>query len=187
MKIIIYDASDKSLVGWSWAVGVRLFCLLGLAKHYVAARSWQEALHGALDIAVAHRVTQIEYWGHGAPGQLVLAGRLLARSGPEADLLGAVGALLEPGALVWFRTCASFAGLSGQSLASALAAALNCRVAGSTYNIGFPWHSGQRSLRPGATPAWSDTEGLEGNRPLWSKYRAPNTVGFWAQRLPEDW
>jgi hypothetical protein len=103
-------------------------------------------------------------------------------------LLASLGRALEPNAFVWLRTCASFAGGPGRSLATSLVKTMSCRVAGSTFNIGFPWHSGQHSLRPDAVPGWSITEGLDDKgKPLGSAKKAPHTVPFTAMSLPDAW
>ena len=188
MKIAIYDAAEKSPVGLSWALGARLFKLLGYFKHVIPAHNWSDALRDAIALSVKTPVTEIQFWGHGSPGGVYVAGEPLEAHATHRLLLTELQHVLAPDAFVWFRTCASFAGASGRTFAVAVVSKMKCRVAGSTFNIGFPWHSGQHSLRPGETPYWGASEGLNlKNEPLGSRRSAPNTIVFNRMSLPESW
>jgi hypothetical protein len=188
MKLAIYDAAENSFVGWSWAAGAKLYKASGYFQHVVPAKSWADGLRKVNDLTARYKINEIQFWGHGSPGRVSIAGQPLDVNGDHKILLTLLGRSLEPNSFVWLRTCASFAGGPGRTLASSLVKTLNCRVAGSTFNIGFPWHSGQHSVRPDALPAWPITEGLDAAlKPKGSSKKAPHTVPFSAMSLPDAW
>ena len=109
----------------------------------------------------------MQYWGHGRRGRAFVAGDSL-----DLDSLRGSSARLErlravrsafttaPAARgLWFRTCETLGGESGQAFARAYSDFFTQRVAGHTHVIGF-WQSGLHSLMPGASPGWSAHEGL---------------------------
>jgi hypothetical protein len=187
MKIAIYDASESRPLGWSWAVGSRLLSL----THFdavIGARTWEEALGRATTAGQKRRVSEIQFWGHGSPGRILIKDQVLDPRSGHKKLLHGLRDVLEDEALIWFRVCAAFAADRGQKLATSLASELGRRVASSTHNIGFPWHSGQRSLAPGQAPEWDAREGLdEDGEPVWSRRRAPNTIMFLDMKIPRGW
>lgn len=188
MKIAMYDATENKPIGWAWAFGAWLFKVLGLVQHVVAAESWADGLQQCYAIAKKNKIREIQFWGHGYPGFLFVNKEALLPNSAHRLLLAGLGEQLEEGALFWFRTCSSFAGTSGHVLARNIAGMLRRRVAGSTFIIGAPWHSGQHSLEPGAIPSWSTEEGLDAKgEPMKSSKKAPNTLFFARMRLPSGW
>lgn len=188
MKLAIYDAAENSPIGWSWAAGARLYKASGLFQHVVAARSWTQGLQDAVALARKYRFDEVQFWGHGRPGRISVDGESLKVNHDHRRLLVNLGFALEPDALLWFRVCSAFAGAPGHRLAIDLMKTTQRRVASSTFIIGFPWHSGQRSLRPGESPTWSLTEGLAADGELLpSRANAPHTLPFTATRLPSGW
>lgn len=188
MKIAVYDAAETSFVGLTWRFGAQFHKMGGHFQHVVAARSWASALDACIDFTTDNVVDEIQFWGHGNPGGAFINKQALDVSKEHKTRLFTLGAMLEPNALFWLRTCASFAGAQGHAFASRFAATLDRRVAGSTHNIGFPWHSGQHSVRPGKTPDWSISEGLSRlGQPLESARHAPNTLPFSKMSLPPTW
>jgi hypothetical protein len=183
MRVIVYDATDNTLVGLSWKATAPLMVAAGVVDLRIPVVSWG---HLVARLEALRGVTQVQFWGHGSPGKAYVQN---AGIGPFVDMDAAadIRKALAPGALWWWRTCASFAGAQGHRFAVSWARALSCRVAGSTFNIGFPWHSGVHSVVPGQTPAWSTGEGMKDGRTLWSTPRAPNTLPTWAMEIPEDW
>ena len=187
MRLIIYDAAENTPVGWSWAIGARLFRFSGQVQHVVAARTWAQGLQDALSLATKNRITEVQFWGHGSPGRVYVAGESLKPTRDHQRALLDLSNALDPQALIWLRTCSSFAGPSGHRFALDLSVRTGRRVAGSTFLIGL-WHSGQHSLRPGQTPSWPLTEGLDAAlQPLWSQADAPNTLPFSQMDLPPSW
>jgi hypothetical protein len=92
--------------------------------------------------------------------------------------------------LLWFRICSLFTGKPGQSFARTWADDLGCQIAGHTFIIGFPFHSGAYVLRPGEVPSWSELEGVKSgtaDQPreiYWSRRAYPNTIWTWQTRPP---
>ena len=185
MKILIYDATQKTIPGTSWVIGSWLYrrrfdCV-------VDAVTWREALEKSAQFARTHPVDEVQYWGHGVPGGMYLGKECLLSYAAHHDPLAAFGAALAPNALVWFRVCAAFAGDHGKEYAERLVKLTQRRCASSTYDIAL-WHSGQHSLRPGDKPTWPSTEGLDKDgKPLWSARGLPNTIPFAQMTFPLTW
>jgi len=185
-KIMIYDAAEASPVGWSWKVGAPVFWALCGFDAIAGVRSWAEGLAWLYTQGQAADVDEIHIWGHGRPGAPLIAGKPIDAS--VASLVAALGRTLRPSSVVWFRSCATFAGKSGQSFARWVASALGCKVAGHTYNIGFPFHSGLRVVDSRHDPAWPQDEGLsETGEPLWSGPTQPRTILFARNSVPARW
>jgi hypothetical protein len=200
VKVIVYDATaTDTFIGSSWALVADYFGLMRLCDIVVEASSWEQAF---TKMAALKRVDEVQVWCHGWAGSATIgkgarADRFSAASFEEGHehfrSLRAFSNRLQPDALFWLRTCASFAGSPGHRFAKTLATFLRCRVAGSTHNIGFPWHSGIRSLRPGFAPSWPLTEGIAEGTPdqpkkfLPSGSVRPNTLFFMKTRIPEAW
>ena len=94
---------------------------------------------------------------------------------------------LKPTSLIWFRTCSTFQGGSGQSLAKHLSNSLNCVVAGHTRIIGL-LQGGLHTIRPGEHPSWSVDEGefKQGIIPVWLKW-GNNTITCFHTKIPHGW
>jgi hypothetical protein len=178
-KVIIYDATENTLLGMSWALGACLYKLLGRANHVIAARTWEQAFSELVNL---RDVDEVQYWGHGSPGTVYLNGFEL----PMEMLKRAFWAMSDTGTgMWWWRTCASFSGARGQRFAMECVKLLGVAVAGSTYNIGF-WHSGVHVLSPGETPYWSLAEGEGDGKLLMSGAKEPNTILFLGNTPPEE-
>lgn len=183
MRVVLYDSRERSPVGLSWAAGARMMCTLGVVDVVIPCTSWTQAL---TTVAGLRGVEQVQFWGHGSPGGVYINGDKLTADDIDQRVRDACQAL-RPTGLWWFRTCATFAGAPGQGFAAKWAAISHRRVAASTFNIGFPWHSGVHSVVPGQSPAWSTSEGISDGRVQWSSARAPHTVTTWSMSIPEDW
>lgn len=217
MRLMIYDETDvtsnlrRLKASGSWPLGVSLLDFnvpVGLSHSWFVGGQVYRALrrvdvckgfrawHLALEWLAGHdKVTEIQYWGHGSPGCVWMDGTALradAFAGPYAEILKKVAARLAPGALVWFRTCATFGADAGQLFARKWAQGLGCRVAGHTHNIG-PWQSGLHSLRPGQVPDWMPGEGIakgDATRPVKMKGSScflPHTLNCLRGEVPSDW
>ena len=200
LRLVVYDATGhgrswfQPLLTASWRVGS------GLYRHYphatrvdaiYGATSWTDAVAWLASVQPGVAVDEIQYWGHGLPGRVFIAGDVLTSSslaaGPLAEDWRAVAARLSSASLVWFRTCGAFGGPAGQAFATTTARFFDCRVAGHTFVIG-PVQSGLHSLTPTTSPSWSVEEGqttaggLRGSSP-WS----PNTISFLHGAVPAGW
>ena len=164
-RLLIYDNGDKLTPTW-W------FGSLLRADRFDArkgCKSWAEAL----DWVNSHsRISHLEYWGHGAPGQVILNKEALTERSfviqKTQKQLEALKQRLTPNALVWFRTCSTFKGTDGHRFATKWAGVdgLNCRIAAHTHAIGLV-QSGLRTLKAGGTPDWSVRDG--GPSRVWIK------------------
>jgi hypothetical protein len=200
VRILIYDGVHRKgerLLRAAWAVGARLYRVLGWVDAAYGARSWLDAL--AWLSARGGSIDEIQFWGHGKWGMVFIDNDILSvaslRAGHEhhAHLLQ-IAAKLSPRAdsLVWFRTCETFGARAGQAFAKELSQLLNARVAGHTHVIGL-LQSGLHGLSPGEDPHWSELEGIAkgtAESPRESEYssaQAPRTLHFMNGRFPEAW
>ncbi len=179
MRVLIYDAVETNL---GLAAGWRIGSLFYKFDEVIPATSWNQVFEKLL--AIPGTIHEIQWWGHGNPGIAVLNGLALNQNNANWPLLK--NKLPTNGSgLIWFRCCASFQGEKGKKFALDLANKLNCKVAGHTYNIGFPFHSGLHSVTPLKIPSWSNIEGLgiDGKTKSSSLF-APNTIYMWQDKLP---
>lgn len=159
------------------------------------ATSWDEAL--AWLAQAQEPVGELQYWGHGHWGRVLVAADELDASAlrPGHRLHAGLESLrdrLAPDALVWFRTCEAFGANAGQDFAMRLADWLGARVAGHTHVIGA-LQSGLHGLRPGKRPDWPPDEGVAEGTPA-SPVRAhksapgrPRTITCLDGRVPGAW
>jgi hypothetical protein len=177
----------------TWKVGGWLYGRLGLLDAWQGATTWREALEWLATYGEGP-IAEIQYWGHGNWGCLLMDRVRLDVSAFERDhelheLLVRVKARLMPEArsLLWFRTCETFGTESGHRFARACADFFDATVAGHTYVIAWA-QSGLHTLRPGETPQWSIEEGLgpDPKRARWSGFTKPNTISFLHGAIPEE-
>jgi hypothetical protein len=180
----------------AWGTGSLLYRALGRLDATRGVASWDEALAWLAEFRPDEPIAEVQYWGHGKWG-LARADRqplsidALSRTHPLHAPLRAVAKRMLPGddGLWWFRTCETFGARPGQRFARALSDFLGCRTAGHTFIIGH-WQSGLHSLRPGAEPEWSPSEGLlrgtveQPEAAYWSRLREPNTITFMHGQVP---
>ena len=181
----------------AWSAGSVLYRAVGRIDASCGVASWGEAL-GFLETACpGEPIDEIQYWGHGRWGRVLvdeeaLDAASLSPTHAYARNIDAVRERLSPSALVWFRTCETFGATDGRELAARLADRLGARVAGHTYVIGF-YQSGLFGLRPGDAPYWPGDHGLaEGapDRPVRARVStpgAPRTLTCLGGRVPETW
>ena len=203
LRLMVYDRTcvKHHGVGLSsaWSAGATLYRGLGRFDATFGARSWQEAVAWLACVEARRPIEQIQYWGHGRWGRVLVGSDVLDRSALREghplhrDLL-AVRERLAPSAqsLVWLRTCEAFGAILGIDFAEALADFFGVKVAGHTFIIGAI-QSGLRALSPGCRPAWSPAEGLaEGTpekpvRALWSSATYPRTITCLSNEVPRTW
>jgi len=184
MRVTIYDKNpgegfSQKFLATSWLVGCWIQKLFGKVDDYYGASSWDDALawlqkQGQLD--------SIQYWGHGSPGQVYLAGFML-----PVGFLGPIKSQVTPLTVVWFRTCSTFQGGPGDRFSGALANQLGCVIAGHTRVIG-PLQGGLHTRKPNTLPSWPGTEGEFPASwwPSWARW-GNNTVTCLATKIPPGW
>jgi hypothetical protein len=143
-----------------------LYRSLGRLDGACGVASWEEALAWLTSYRPSEPIAEIQYWGHGRWGRILVDSesfdeQALQPSHRHAVKLDALRErLLTDGrALVWLRTCESFGATRGLAFAQRLSERLQARVAGHTHVIGAV-QSGLHGLRLGATPDWEPSEGI---------------------------
>ncbi len=188
-RIMLYDATDPK--GWltrSWALGASLYRTFRALDEVYPVYLWTEALN----IVAETKPTEVQFWGHGAPGIAAIGEEYLSIHSLRPfnhlyPLLHAAGRALTPNSTWWFRTCSTFHGTEGKEFAQAFTNLLGCRTAAHTQIIG-PFQSGLHTLTPGQTPYWPDEEGLNSRGELamsmpWHK----NTINCLVGKIPKGW
>jgi len=202
LRLTVFDRTCRGrpalpglTTAWRW--GTVLYRALGRVDAAFGASSWDEALDWLATFERERPIAEIQYWGHGKWGQVrvredVLDARALHPGHRLNAKIQAVRERLDPGALVWLRTCEAFGAAAGHDFAQRLADGLGVRVAGHTFIIGAI-QSGLHGLRPGSRPDWPADEGLaEGTpeEPLCahgSSAARPRTITCFDGVVPDDW
>lgn len=158
MRVTIYDKNPgPGAMQWflktSWMLGCWFQKLVGAVDAYHGAESWADAK--AWLEAQKTPLTVIQYWGHGSPGAVWLAGHHI----PTTEWLS-LKPLLVPNSLVWLRVCEAFQGPTGQVFAKRLADGLGCTVGAHTRIIGL-FQGGLYTIHPNTMPSWPVEEGME--------------------------
>lgn len=188
MRVTIYDTKPgaglaQSFLKLSWAVGCWLQKLFGQVDAYYGAESWDAAVSWLE--AQPGPLTSVQYWGHGSPGAVWLAQKMM----PPGALLP-IKSKLAPGAVIWFRCCSVFQGKRGFDFAKVFSDGMGCTIAAHTYVIGL-WQSGLHTHKPGAHISWPVDEGIKPLKaPWWPEFLRPwlpNTVFCLRTRIPEGW
>jgi len=185
MRVTIYDKNpgpgfNQWFLKTSWLVGCWLQKLFGKVDRYYGASNWAEALHW---LSQQGPLESIQYWGHGSPGDVWLAGKALMRSS-----LGVLKPQLSPTSLLWFRTCSTFQGGAGYSFSMNLSTILGCTIAGHTRVIGL-FQGGLHTRKPDSYPSWPLSEG-EFPKSFWTSIGLKwgnHTVTCLATKIPEGW
>lgn len=208
MHLVVFDATGhgkarvQPLLTTSWRAGSKLY------RHHPStpaddrygATSWEDALAWLCSVRPGERIESIQYWGHGLFGRVMIADDVLDASSFVAgharhDDLVTLRTRLADDALIWFRTCATFGGATGQEFARVVSRFLGCRAAGHTFIIG-PLQSGLHSLACGDEPSWPVDEGIPdefvGNSGAAKTARqstpwAPNTITCLQSAIPRGW
>lgn len=191
----MFDRTCTDGLSQAWRAGSWLYRGLRRLDAVHGVASWDEAFAWLAGLAAP--ITELQYWGHGRWGQVlidrqVLDARALSLGHAYHEQLCALRDQLAPDALVWFRTCETFGARVGIDFAERLASFLGARVAGHTHVIGFH-QSGLHGLAPGQRADWSPTEGLaEGtaDQPRLARRSspwAPRTITCLAGRVPPAW
>lgn len=184
MRVTIYDKNPgvgfgQWLLKTCWLLGCLFQKLVGAVDDYYGASSWAEA--EAWLKSKKTPLTVIQYWGHGSPGTVWLAGNPLTQNWLSLK------PLLSKDALLWFRVCSSFQGSVGHTFSKQLADGLGCTVAGHTRIIGL-WQGGLYTRTPNSLPSWlvdegANPSGLRDDFKFWNKH----TIFCLKTSIPKGW
>jgi hypothetical protein len=186
MRVAVYDKNPgagfaQSFLALTWRIGCFLHKLFGKLDAYHAATSWEDAfawLH-----AQPKPLASIQYWGHGSPARIWLAGKAA-----NAEDFIALKPKLAPSAVIWFRVCSAFRGIQGHAFSQDLADNLGCTIAGHTRIIGV-FQSGLHTRAPNTEASWPVTED-EFPKSIWSSNglkRGNNTIFCLRASIPKGW
>jgi hypothetical protein len=186
MKVVIYDKNpgrgiDQKMLMLAWAFGCKLQKLFGLVDEYYGASSWADALTWLKSLET-YKLESIQYWGHGSPASVWLAGVRM----PNTFFMP-IKYRLDENSLIWFRTCSTFQGRGGIEFSRHLADTLGCTIAGHTRIIGL-LQSGLHTRKPNTPASWPETE-----KDLNSKFLPPwliwgnNTIFCFNTKIPKGW
>jgi hypothetical protein len=198
LRLVVFDATQLSrpprALGASWHAGALLYKGMGWVDATYGARSVGDALDWVLRTARERPIRELQYWGHGKWGRILIDRESfdrgsLAKGHALRPKLEALRERLSPAALLWFRTCETLGACAGQDFARALGDFTGASVAGHTFVIGY-FQSGLHVLAPGASPSWPETEGLREGTPedprtaFESGPAQPNTVTCFTHAVP---
>jgi hypothetical protein len=191
MRVVVFDRTCPRLAR-VWDAGTRIFGALGTFDAWYGAYTWTDALMWLARVERSRTIREIQYWGHGRWGRVMLAKRPLGieemgrASSTHARELAAVRERMDERSLVWFRTCETFGTRAGHDFARAWTDFFGCRAAGHTFVI-HAVQSGLHSLAPGETPRWSIDEGVHDGRAMSSRIGAVNTITLLTHDLPRGY
>ena len=194
LRLMIYDRTCGYLTA-TWVAGAWLYAGLRRLDAWQGASTWEEALEWLATHEPSRPIAEIQYWGHGNWGALLMDRVRLDVTAFEPQhpmylRLARIRERMLPNArsLLWFRTCETFGTEVGHRFARACADFFDATVAGHTYVIAWA-QSGLHTLRPGETPAWPIDEGLGPNpkRARWSGFFAPNTISCLHGSIPPEY
>lgn len=204
LRLLVYDRTcagpGGTLPGLSaiWRTGSVLYRAAGRIEHTFGASTWDEAAAFVEDATRHEPLEQLQYWGHGRFGRILVDREALSAASLREDAPARFFAVLRDRfvkserALFWMRTCEAFGAHAGHDFARRLADHLGVRVAGHTHVIAF-WQSGLHGLVPGAAPSWSPEEGIAEGTPdapvrgVWSGPLAPRTIHALEGSVPPAW
>jgi hypothetical protein len=204
LRLLVFDRTCRTSRGklplglsHAWGSGSLLYRGLGRIDASFGATSWSEALDWLAAVRAPDPIAEIQYWGHGKWGRVLvdedgLGSEALKTGHRLFPKIEAVRERFVPDALFWLRTCEAFGASEGHEFAQRLADGLGARVAGHTFVIGAV-QSGLHGLLPGHRPDWSAGEGLAEGTPEAPKKAHdsspthPRTITCFDGKVPDDW
>lgn len=184
MKIVLYDKKPGSGFGqWflktCWMIGCWFQKLLGAVDEYHGVSSWDEVLE---ILSKKEGIDSLQYWGHGSPGRVYLAGKFVHPS----QWLELKGRFASDKSLLWFRCCSVFRGLPGFEFSKIVSDGLGVIVAGHTRIIG-PVQGGLHTRSPGTQPSWPvDEKDVKSILPQYLTWTS-NSILFITTKIPKGW
>lgn len=154
-RVIIYDRTDPLAFWW------RLGSIIDGTRHSFGVASWEEAIQWILYAweIEDRQGLEVQVWGHGSPGRVLIAGRHLPLDNFSSNLRGMVD-------VFWSRGCETISGSTGKKWALEFVEKMDCDYVGHCVVTSWPnplWQGRVAALRPGE-PAWwaDDGDGLCG-------------------------
>lgn len=185
MHVTVYDAKpgpgfSQWFLKTCWFLGCFWQKLIGRVDAYYGATSWDDALTW-LD-EQPKPLMSIQYWGHGSPGVVWLAG-----VPNHGDDFRRIQSHVISTSVLWFRTCSTFQGPQGHDFSSKVSTMLDCIVAGHTRIIG-PFQGGLHTRKPNTVANWTIGEG-EFPKSWWPPHMrwGNNTITCFGTRIPKGW
>src|SRR5688572_30009024 len=133
LRLMVYDRTCTKRYGFylstAWRSGSVLYRALRRLDATFGATSWDEAFAWLATHARDRPIEEIQYWGHGKWGEILIADDRFGTKGLDHPRVAAVRERLTPDALVWLRTCEAFGARAGHDFAQHLADTLGVRVA----------------------------------------------------------
>lgn len=171
MKVLIYDAAEKTFLGKLWAIGAFFFGFR--FKKVIAAKSWEQALTELEDFVNLRGVPEeVQLWSHGWIGMPLINMKSMPLNDKRIYLTDRW----------WFRCCYTVAGDLGHSLVNRFTSN-GVEVAGHTVVIGL-WGLHPRLYCAKAyEDAWWTKE-LEEDRAKPSLF-SPRTISALRMSLPK--
>lgn len=200
IRVMFYDktrwAGEELVSSW-WAGGhvYKFFRKIDICK---GVESWEEALDWMLSLDSTKKISMIQFWGHGSPGNVFINGdaintNVLRSNHPLHLKFQALKKKLTDQSVIWFRSCTVFQGSKGSFFAKRWAQFFNCKIAGHTFVVG-PWQSGLHTLVPDQEPYWPLDEGVAEEGKGWngsaSQMSGPfqtNTIFCLRGDIPTQW
>ncbi|HEX9298221.1 MAG TPA: DUF4347 domain-containing protein, partial [Polyangiaceae bacterium] len=167
LRLILYDRTCVNRAGLgltrAWSAGSVLYSVLRRSDGAHGAQNWEEGLEWLSSFRADQPIDEVQYWGHGKWGRLLLAGASLDAGALLAShryhrALRDIRERLSDRARIWFRTCETFGAAQGHDFAHRCTDFFGRPAAGHTFIIGY-WQSGLHLLEPGNAPTWAPTEG----------------------------
>jgi hypothetical protein len=185
-RVLLVDASAYDPLRLTWRVG-HLISSSQRFTHRLYVHSWDEAMQRLCAIAAEEKLSELQFWGHGAPGRVLIGHHALDAAYLQSSALFQRWVAMEPfrsspSPLVWFRTCETMRGDAGRSLAELLCGLLRCRVAGYTQYI----HVLQRGLvvaSPTEPARWRD-DTTAGSQVWFCTFSPPALAPIYGQVVP---
>lgn len=176
----------------SWFAGGLLYKTVRSLDVCVGVDSWQEAFEWLANVEPSKKISMIQFWGHGSPGNVWINGdsinnNIIRKDNQYHELALKIRDRLTDDAVIWLRGCSIFQGKKGQTFAKRWTKFWGCTVAAHTYIIG-PFQSGLYTLEPGQEPYWDEGEGIdEKGEAEWSRFWKPRTIFCLRGYIPKGW
>lgn len=194
IRVMFYDKSKWAgeVLSSTWFAGGRLYKTFRSLDFCIGVDCWEDAFDWLLSVEKDKKISMIQFWGHGSPGNIFINNEQINTGIIRKDNVYHERALklkdrLSDDAVIWLRSCGVFAGPSGHYFAKRWAKFFDCTIAGHTFIVG-PFQSGLHTIKPNEEPTWDLKEGFDkqGNL-LISKLWSPNTIFCLRGDIPKGW